>query len=337
MFQNMKVDVIYHNVNTDFEMEFNLCGCCRMRLLTDKTPDKKALVHSLARAVSRSRIIIVVGNLFGEEGIVSLVGEAIKSGVSTIDNNLYGIKATEDVSVLKGSTPLITNEGFFGGCIVESGPQTMILLSKNRSVRKAILSSLIHPYIEELYASDLAADSKTEIEPVSELKVETPDDTMILEGISDEEEKAFEPVADKAAYEETETDVYEEVSETAVVEEAEEAADTNVVAGEHEVGQTQEETPEDIPMESDTFVLSADDVYSYSENDNYQWREEYEPPQRASKSNDFKWPILIGTIMLLVLLAVLCYCIFFVPSSEGVSAGEYIKDIFDTLFPASQV
>ena len=30
MFQNLKVDVIYYKTNTDFEMEFNLCGCCRM-------------------------------------------------------------------------------------------------------------------------------------------------------------------------------------------------------------------------------------------------------------------------------------------------------------------
>ena len=37
----MKVDVIYYKTNTDFEMEFNLCGCCRMRLLTDKAPDRK--------------------------------------------------------------------------------------------------------------------------------------------------------------------------------------------------------------------------------------------------------------------------------------------------------
>ena len=52
MFQNVKVDIIYYKTNTDFEMEFNLCGCCRMRLLTDKSPDRKTAVHSLARAVS---------------------------------------------------------------------------------------------------------------------------------------------------------------------------------------------------------------------------------------------------------------------------------------------
>ena len=39
MFQNVKVDIIYYDTSTDFELEFNLCGCCRMRLLTDKTDD----------------------------------------------------------------------------------------------------------------------------------------------------------------------------------------------------------------------------------------------------------------------------------------------------------
>ena len=47
MFQNLKVDVIYYKTNSDFEMEFNLCGCCRMRLLSDKTPDKKTMIMSL--------------------------------------------------------------------------------------------------------------------------------------------------------------------------------------------------------------------------------------------------------------------------------------------------
>ena len=69
MIQNLKVDIIYHLTPSDFEMEFNLCGCCRTRLLNDKTSDKKSFVRALARDVARSRVIIVCGPLFGAESI----------------------------------------------------------------------------------------------------------------------------------------------------------------------------------------------------------------------------------------------------------------------------
>ena len=57
MLYNLRSDIIYYKSGSDFELEFNLCGCCRMRLLTAKPSNKKTFVHSLARAVSRSRVI----------------------------------------------------------------------------------------------------------------------------------------------------------------------------------------------------------------------------------------------------------------------------------------
>ena len=95
MLQNLKVDIVYYRTNTDFELEFNLCGCCRMRLLTDKAPDRKTLVHDLARAVSRSRVIIISGNLFGEDGIMDITARAISKTLTEIDNKRYGISGGE--------------------------------------------------------------------------------------------------------------------------------------------------------------------------------------------------------------------------------------------------
>lgn len=155
MFQNMRVDIIYYRTNTDFEMEFNLCGCCRMRLLTDKAPDRKTVVHALARAVSRSKIIITVGPLFGDDGAIATVAAAIGNGLVTVNNSVYGIKTSSEIKVIEGATPLVTTDGFFGGLIIEKGNQTMILLSESKSVRKTIMEDLIHPYIAELYASEL--------------------------------------------------------------------------------------------------------------------------------------------------------------------------------------
>ena len=42
VFENFKIDLIYYNTQTDFEMEFNLCGCCRMRTFNDKCTDKNS-------------------------------------------------------------------------------------------------------------------------------------------------------------------------------------------------------------------------------------------------------------------------------------------------------
>lgn len=181
MFQNIKVDIIYYKTNTDFEMEFNLCGCCRMRLLTDKVSDKKTMVHSLARAVSRSRVILIVGNLFGEEGIVNLAAAAIGGKVSKADNSAYGISGSQEIDIIAGSTPLVTNDGYFGGCIIESGPQTLILLSENKNVRKPIMKNLIHPYIEELCAIELkekaaaATGEEKETLPIEENEADLPE------------------------------------------------------------------------------------------------------------------------------------------------------------------
>lgn len=335
MFQNIKVDVIYHNTNTDFEMEFNLCGCCRMRLLTDKTPDKKALVHSLARAVSRSRIIIVVGGLFGEDGTVSLVGEAIKCGVSTIDNNIYGIKASENVTILKGSTPLITNEGFFGGCIIESGPQTMILLSKSKSIRKTVLSSLIHPYIEELYASGVQDEHKDYEQPKEASNTENTSslENWDSENINEELENKSEEAADLVA-----KDVMEANNEVEEEEAASEKAEDSYV----ELGQNQPENTTEDKKWFDIFAMKNksvnkeedyEDINSSSYDDD---DDEYFEP-RSVNDRGFKLPVLIISILLLVLLAVLAYCIFYVPSTEGIPASQYIKDIFGTLFPNGRV
>ena len=165
MLQNLKVDIIYHLTTSEFEMEFNMCGCCRMRLLTDKTADRKSLITALSRAVSRSRIIIACGPLFSAEGLIATVATAIGSRVTAVNNAAYGINGDDTINIIAGSTPLVTPEGYFGGCIIESGPQTIILLTENRAFRKSIMQTLIHPYIEEMSAIPVKGKSIPTPEP----------------------------------------------------------------------------------------------------------------------------------------------------------------------------
>lgn len=178
MLQNIKVDVIYYYTSTDFEMEFNLCGCCRMRLLTDKATERKAFIQMLSRAVSRSRVIICCGPLFGDTGLINGVATAISKSVVTVNNSDYGIKDNGEIGIIEGSMPLVTSEGIFGGCIIESGPQAIILLSESKPIRKNIMNTLIHPYIEELSVTPIKSDNaepeKTAEEPAEEATDETP-------------------------------------------------------------------------------------------------------------------------------------------------------------------
>lgn len=197
MFQNIKVDIIYYKTNTDFEMEFNLSGCCRMRLLTDKAPDRKILVSQLARAVSRSRIIIMTGSLFGEEGIIKTAAAAIGRELSVANNRQFGINGEDRIEIIKDAIPLVSSDGIFGGCIIEQGPQTLILLSENKNIRKNIMQTLIHPYIQEVCAAELtekATDVHSAEQPVTEPEaLETVEEKVTeepdLDEIQEEREK----------------------------------------------------------------------------------------------------------------------------------------------------
>lgn len=336
MFQNLKVDIIYYKTNTDFEMEFNLCGCCRMRLLTDKSPDKKTMVHSLARAVSRSRVILIIGNLFGEEGIINISAGAIGSKLVPADNKAYGISGDDTIEIIENSVPLVTSDGYFGGCIIESGPQTLILLSENKSIRKAMMKTLIHPYIEELCAIELkekaesAQSQDSEESAVFELE-EQNTDTKETEEQSEPEEE------------------YEETDGLGLVldDEDEENFDGNELIAETDdeiemVNIINSDLPDDDGM-VDSEMLFEDNTISMREfvrrNEDYYREKEMardlitdDEEIYLERRKSLNIPIFIISLLLLILIAVLCYCIFYVPAKDGVSASIYLNEIFNTLF-----
>ena len=86
---------------------------------------------------------------FGEKGLVSTVAKVTNIGTQTIDNKKYGIEEENEIKVLKGSTPLVTSDGTFCGCIIENGPQVIILLTESKSLRKRVMKELVHPYISK--------------------------------------------------------------------------------------------------------------------------------------------------------------------------------------------
>ncbi len=357
-------------------MEFNLCGCCRMRLLTDKAADKKSLVHDLARAVSRSRVIIITGELFGEEGIIEITARAIAKTLTEIDNGKYGIKSDEKISVINGATPLVTPDGTFAGCIIESGPQSMILLSDNKAVRKTVMKTLIHPYIEELYTLDLkpkptvfSAEVPTEATVVAAVEAEDISSSATEETENDEPSEQEEEILSEGEEVSSESDTGEE---TAPQEDNNEPAEETDESGEQESedGWEEDDSPSAQPLSSftsksndvavsggmsftedgDTAVDEMPEVFIEPEKLRKIRREYYRQPYASEADDSFVFhsdednpkknnfissgnlPILILSILLLIVLAVLCYCIFYVPAKDGVSASAYLQETFSILF-----
>lgn len=348
MLQNLKVDMVYYKTNTDFEMEFNLCGCCRMRLLNDKVTEPKTFVASLARAVSRSRVIITVGPLKGENSTVALVASALSTNIVPADTDDYGIEDTGEVLILEGSTPLVTSAGDFGGCIIESGPQSMILLTDDKDIRKKIMTTLVHPYIEELSKQNPDENNDSIVQQIkdnatqtvevikemvtpSEPEFDDQENTLIEDSVTEEASQDTAPETTSAS------DPLDDIFNVEVTE-------TNTVRSDPQINAVDDilltdEDTEEIPFHpfasiKHTLPWQKEKTEEETElDDNYNFEEVYtSKPKAKSKSKTVNILILVLFVLLLIAIAVLCYCVFYVPAKDGVQAGAYIRDIFKTLF-----
>ncbi len=324
--QNLKLDIIYHQSPSDFEMEFNLRANCPTRLLTDKTADKKEFIKALARDVARSRVIMCCGQLFGNDGLISTIAKAIGAGTTACDSKTYGINSQDDIHIINGSTPLVTPDGYFGGCIIESGPQTIILLTENKTFRKAIMKNLIHPYLVEISyiappTSPLSAPAAAE-EPVYETAV-SENETYITHDDyeNDIEEEQALPISE--AQDGHNVDFIMDGEEEFVEEQPLEPITSD------EIGfngmYTEIETPEERKSRYDEpYTTSQSDSMFIAE------REDDRVDIIRKKNNIRTMDITIVILIAVLLLAVLAlvYLIVLRPVSMGISCGEYIKEIF---------
>lgn len=344
MLQNIKVDLIYYLMPSDFEMEFNMCGCCRMRLLTDKVDDKQEYVNLLSRAANRSRIIIACGALFGNDGLLNITSKALGSELKEVDNAEYGISGGDTVKVIDGATPLVSPQGIFGGCIIESGSQTIILLTESKSVRKAIMQSLIHPYIEDISItpeiSDVPHGSHDADAPV--------EDEQMAEDTELQEENQAEDIEISSVSEElkqTSSEATSEMSENTDKldkEDAKEMAEDDIKfetpKKEENVLTLDNNSPVDLyinperadkrkvfdyarnykPSESDSMFLSENlDAISFEDED-------------RPNINPFPYNKVLAILVavLIVVAVALCVLVFIVPYLKGMTVTDYAKQIF---------
>lgn len=197
MRNNLKLEIIYYKVNTNFELEFNLCGCYDMRLLTHTANNEKELLTSFATSMTRSQVAVITADFEAEKGIVSLISKAIGTKSVVINESSYGVITGDFKEIIDGSVPLIDSDGRLGGCIIEKGSQSLILLTDNRQVQKEILNSLLFPYIKDFGEAQL--DSINENSDNDIPKTETAADITDIDTENIEEENSVRPENDTSA------------------------------------------------------------------------------------------------------------------------------------------
>lgn len=178
---DLKLDILYYNTPTDFEMEFGLSSRCVMRMLTSKSENIKDYLEQLSRAVSRSRLIICIGDIYNPNGILRITSKAIGLNVCSYDAAAYNVtdEKSQSVALPGNSLPLVTSQGVLAGCLIESGPQVIIFLSDSKELRKRVLKELVFEYISAL-AGDISVintrENLSDVEIESEAEVENQDD-----------------------------------------------------------------------------------------------------------------------------------------------------------------
>ncbi|MGN1320379.1 MAG: hypothetical protein ACI4U6_04600, partial [Acutalibacteraceae bacterium] len=254
------------------------------------------------------------------------VATAIGSGVTVCNNKTYGINGDETIQIIKGSTPLVTPDGYFGGCIIESGPQTIILLTENRAFRKVIMQNLIHPYIEDIsYIS--AKSAKAEQPVIPEQPQITESDEYITDVDTEYDESIDSQNAYEAAYTQSDEHNIEFVMDEDPAEEPTEKEEPAVtqedafynnmyaqIEDEKEIQSRYEQSF--VPSEKDSMFI-ADDEY------------EHQPiKSKNKKSRSMDITIVLLVVILLLAVLSLVYFVFLKPYTMGISTGEYLKEIF---------
>lgn len=350
MIQNLKIDIIYYDTPSDFEFEFNLGGCCHSRVLNTRTSSPKEMIGSLSKAVSRSRVILIIGKLDGTDGLFNLISKAIGLPLKQVDAEEYGIVPGTDTTVIADALPLVSTDGLLAGCIIESGPQSIIILPGEKALRKDIAENLVFQYItavsrtpdtETVVTSDSAETEQPAAaeEAVPDVETETAENeiqTDVVEEMQKEADEEENFLQQEIFGEQTDEFAAEEVFEEITAPEIE----INVPNEEQTKEETNEEHFIDIYAESETdsetAVLDSNYVYNtYSENeadnkyDDYDEDEEddYDGEKKPSSGiNTFIW-IILG--LMFIIAAVLVYMLVYTPLKGGANVIEYIGQVLN--------
>ena len=328
MVQNLKVDVIYYNTPADFEFEFNLGGCCPSRILNSRTASPAEMLTSLSKAVSRSRIILIIGKINEDDGLMALVSKAIGIPLTNIDSSEFSVVYPENPNVIKNALPLISNDGILSGCIIESGPQAIVLLPDSKSLRKEICESLVFPYITALSKTpetdsvNSEAEEQTEEAPITEEVIEE----VTAEAEEEQEATEISEESNEGAEKAGEADSNEEIDEAAEFIQPDD--EVIFTTGDEASDNIEDAEDGNTPLIDENYIFTANSI----ENEDKTYdsdEEEDETPRKKARLSGLSIAIIVLVGILLIVAAALLYIFFYHSSSNSVPVLEYVKEVFN--------
>lgn len=212
---DMRLEIIYYKIKSDFEMEFRLAGSknYKLRTITCLTKTPKEFVWALSRAVGRNCIIMVVGKLQGELELYDLIAKSTSHPLCAADLSKYGI--TYDYQLPEGATPLVTADNRIVGCLLENGVQSIIVLSDEKPLRDAAIKELIKPYLADIKSSlsqpvqQEQTENKEDAEQKEALPQEAPEPEAAIAVAADEPIEQEPPQKEETSEEETNEEAFE--------------------------------------------------------------------------------------------------------------------------------
>ncbi len=349
---NLKIDIIYYKTSSDFELEFNLSGCCRMRIFKDKIDTQKGFINTLARDVSRSKIIIVVTDLFGDNSGVPALSKAIGLPLISLNKDEYGIKTDDDVYMPETAVPLVTKTGIYGGCIIESGPQSIIIVSSIRSLRHEIMKSYVHNYVFDVgqlmaYKERMGEGNHNVMPPTISNIGNTAGDVILSTsepnvGTGDIINDIVRPENDSSVVEQA-TDFEDSSNATTANEDVsstESISNWPIDMTESDITDSKSEIEEEIKKINEREIHSSINIVhpgvSSVDQSEFDKREEIES-YKKSKSNRKGSNILLLIIIILLLIGfgILAYFVVYLPltgTESSFGEGSFLSDLFGSLF-----
>ena len=148
MSKDVRIEILYYKTPTDVALEFGIRGNYPLRLLSSNCQDINSFFLSLKRAVSRSEIIIIVGGYSKKDYLPTFIARSIGKKCFTPNYNDYDIVENYNL-IPEGAIPLAPKSKLFGGFLIEHGPQTIISLTDDKTVRNEVVEEFVVKYIAE--------------------------------------------------------------------------------------------------------------------------------------------------------------------------------------------
>ncbi len=319
---NLKLDIIYYKTSADFEMEFNLGGCCRMRLFKEKVETQKELIKTLARDVSRSKIILVVTDLVGENCAVPAIAKAISLPLMPVDKDSFAIRTSDPIFTPDTAVPLVTKSGIYGGCLIESGPQSIIILSSVRSLRHEIMKTYVHNYVFDVAQLMAYNERIGNTSPTAPIGVPSSyaNPAADIQSTEPEEEIRHQTIEDISS--ENEEDVAVEKIDDIIVETADDMLAEQPVKDETDLSDLEKAIEE-----QSMYKPSAD-----SEDEEF----DDMPLKTKKRSKGLNIVLLIIVILLLISFGVLAYFFIYLPmigeENTFIESGNELTRFISNLF-----